>query len=138
MTPGASANRRRQAPRRRARNGGETRRKAASCREPDHLAVKGSPSATVQVGWLICRFANGSCMCKSRNHYPCVSVQVTARAVIDAVKEELAETYVLRKRPHKSAVDAAGKPAVDAAPDRDRNKFRPPANPHIDGGRERP
>ena len=130
MTPGASAN----------------RRDAASCREPDHLAVKGSPSATVQVGWLICRFANGSCMCNSRNHYPCVSVQVTARAVIDAVKEELAETYVLRKRSHKAvgvsaggpAVDAAGKPAVDAAPDRDRNKFRPPANPHIEGGRERP
>ena len=62
----------------------------------DHLAVKGRPSATVQVGWQICRFANGSCTCNSRNHCPCLSVQITARAVIEAAKEELAETCVPR------------------------------------------
>ena len=78
-----------------------TRRKTASFQEPDHLALKGPPSATVQAAWAICRFANGSCECGSRNHTACESVQPVARAVIEAAKGELAETYVLRKRPRK-------------------------------------
>ncbi len=144
----------------------------------DHQAVKGRPSATVQVGWQICRrqaprrrarnggetrrsFANGSCTCNSRNHYPRLSVQITARAVIEAAKEGLAETCVPRMRPHKAAVMSAGysashkaseatpceegrqsrpglpggKPAGGAASDRDGNKFLSAANPQIDEGK---
>lgn len=60
-------------------------------------------TATMRAGWALCRFAYGSCQCHSKGEVPCDSVAGSAREIIDAVKDELAEKYVLRKRPGTQA-----------------------------------
>lgn len=58
-----------------------------------------TPSAKMRAAWTICDFANGSCHCWLNQERPCDSILSVANSVIRAAKEELAEKYVLRKRP---------------------------------------
>lgn len=59
-------------------------------------------TARMAAAYTICRFANGNCSCLLQQRPPCDSIRVAADAVIAAAKEELAEKYVLRKRPISS------------------------------------
>lgn len=72
-------------------------------KRPDSRAIKGTASATVRAGWAVCQFSSGRCECFEKNRYPCDSVRLTANVIIQACKEQLAEKYVLRRRPQKKS-----------------------------------
>lgn len=59
------------------------------------------PTATMQAAYTMCQFANGRemCTCCNKKTLPCQATLAPARLLIDAAKKELAEIYVLRKRP---------------------------------------
>lgn len=59
----------------------------------------------MRAGWAVCQFANGSagCACFNSGQVPCDATLLPVQAIIAAAKEQLAEVYVLRRKPQKPA-----------------------------------
>jgi hypothetical protein len=61
------------------------------------------PTATMKAAYEICKFAYGrnECRCSNQRRKPCDAILIPAKSIIAVAKEELAEKFVLRKKPTK-------------------------------------